>query len=169
MVFLQRKRIYSIYSKNGFTLVEVIVATSIILVFLSAMLGAYNLYLQMALTNTEKVKATFLLEEGIEAMKLIRDTSWTSGIANLGNNTPYSLAFSGTAWSATTTHSYVDGVFERYVTLAAVERNASSEIVSSGGTVDADTRLITVTVSWNDRGATSTRSLSTYLTNIFNN
>ena len=50
---------------------------------------------------------------------------------------------------------------ERKITLSDVYRNANMDIVSSGGTLDGKTRLITVSVSWSTGGTTTTKSIST--------
>src|SRR3989339_357200 len=45
--------------------------------------------------------------------------------------------------------------------------NATKDIVTSGGTSDAGTKLITVTVSWKEGGTTVTKTLQFYLTDVF--
>ena len=156
-------------SHSGLTLVEVLVATSIILVFLLAFFGAYNLYLRAAFSNGEVVKAIGLAEEGVEALRFIRDSSWSIKIVPLSLDTDYYLIFQGGEWQTSSTNIFVDNLFERKVRLSAVYRDASRDIVSSGGTLDPDTRLVISSVSWLKAGATTTKSISTYLTNIFAN
>ncbi len=78
------------------------------------------------------------------------------------------MVLNGSLWQASTTNTYV-GNFERRVTFAAVYRDTNSDIVSSGGTLDSGARFVTSSVSWSVRGATTTRSVSTYLTDIYGN
>ena len=151
---------------NGLTLVEVLVATSIVLVFLLALFEVSNLYLRTVFLNTGSVKATFLAEEGLEAIRFLRDSSWDENIVPLSNGTDYGLVLESNLWQATTTNIFIDGIFERIMNLSEVYRDASDDIVSSGGTLDSDTRLVTVTVSWKTSQATTTRLISTYLSNI---
>lgn len=149
---------------SGLTLVEVLIAAAIILVAVMSLLGVHSFYLRSALENGAVVKAVHLAEEGIEAMRYLRDVSWSQNIAPLTNGVPYGLAFN-TAW-ATDSTSMVVGKFYRTVTFSSVERDAQSDIVSSGGVVDPNTKLVTVSVSWLTQGATTTKTVMTYLTNI---
>ncbi|MDO8589762.1 MAG: prepilin-type N-terminal cleavage/methylation domain-containing protein [bacterium] len=152
---------------RGLTLVEVLIATSIILIFLMALLGAHNLYLKTALANGEVVKGAYLAEEGAEVVRFLRDSSWDTNIASLSLDTDYYLVWSGGAWQVTTAETLIDSVFERTITLSAVYRDASADIVSSGGTLDPDTLMVVSSVSWPKNGITTTKSISTYITNIF--
>src|SRR3989338_1492247 len=70
-------------SNEGLTLVEVLIATSIISAFLLALFGVHNLYLKTALSNGEVIKATGLAEESLEVMRFLRDSSWSANIAPL--------------------------------------------------------------------------------------
>lgn len=153
-------------NEKGFSMVEVVLATSIILGFLLALFSINNLYLKTALSNTDSMKATFLAEESLEAMRFLRDLSWHNNIQQLSTTTDYNLVFESNLWKATTTVRYVDSIFEREVALDDVYRNSSSDIVSTGGTADPNTRLIIATVSWFNGSATTTKSISTYLSNI---
>lgn len=155
--------------EKGVTLVEVLVAAGIIVTFLTTLVSVHNTYLRSSFSNVDSVKATFLAEEGIEAVKGIRDTSWASNILPLTNGTAYYLVFGNGAWSLNTTSTSVDSRFYRKITLSAVNRDSVSAITTSGGTLDANTRKITSSVSWLDRGATTTRSIDTYIANIFSN
>src|SRR3989344_5170826 len=49
-----------------------------------------------------------------------------------------------------------------------VYRHGGEDITESG-TLDPDTKKVTVSVSWRAQSGTSTRSLSIYMTNMFNN
>jgi len=137
-------------------------------------ISAYNLYLKASLTNTQSIQTALLLEEGVEAVKQLRDASWTNNIAALTNDTPYYLAWdsASSTWQATTTPMLVDSYFARTFTLSSAYRDSSENLTSSstsGATLDTGVRELAVTVSWSDRGATTTRSLYTYITNLFGN
>lgn len=151
----------------GLTLVEVLVATSIILAFLLALLGAHSLYLKTALSNGETIKAAMLAEESLEAMRFIRDSSWDTNILPLSLDTDYSLTFNAGVWQTDDANIYVDNIFERRVRISAVYRDVTGDITTSGGTLDPDTVLVVSNVSWLKDGATTTKSISTYLTNLF--
>ena len=83
----------------------------------------------------------------------------------------YYLYWTGTAWISTTTPQIIETVFTRSVVLSEVNRNGSDDIVTTGGSLDDWTRKVKVTVTWTSKAnrATSTKSIETYITNLFNN
>lgn len=154
--------------KRGFGLVEAVVAISMVAGFIVALAAVNTIYVKISFSQNSKIQAAFLAEEGMEAMRFARDAGWDANIAPLSNGAEYYLAFTGAFWQATTVPNYL-GAFDRRIRLEAVNRDANDDIVSSGGALDPNTRLITSTVSWSERGATSTKMVSTYLTDLFAN
>jgi len=155
--------------KAGFALIEALVASAVIALVLAGVVAALLLTLRSALGNTASVQSAFLAQEGIEALRILRDNGWSANIASHPSGVNFYLVFDGTTWQATTTNRSIDGTFERSAALADVYRNGNEDIVQSGGTLDPNTKKVTVSVSWREGGATTTRSLSAYLTNMFNN
>ena len=156
-------------SSSGLTLVEVLIATSIILAFLLALFGVLNLYLKTAFSNGEVIQATELAEESLEVMRFLRDSSWDANIVPLSLDVNYGLVLDLGTWQATTTNIWVDNTFERTVVLSAVYRNPSGDIAPGapgGGALDPGTLLVVSNVSWWKDGATTTKSISTYLTDL---
>ena len=155
-------------------LVEAMVGITIISFVFMGLIGAYNRFVSAALDTQPTSKATYLAEEGIEALKILRDTSWTTQIAPLGTTTTYYLTFatSTATWTATSTASYgyVDTIFLRSFTITDLNRDATTkDIVSSGGAYDPDTKKISISVAWRNGNATSTKSIATYIANLFSN
>lgn len=144
-------------------------AISILAVVLAALGSVSTKILSSSLDNTSKIQAAYLAEEGLEAVRLMRDQSWDNNIATVPTGNEFYLYYDGTGWSATSTSLLIDGYFERVVVLRDVRRDNSQRIVDSGGSVDPNIKKVTVSVSWNSRGATTTRAISTYLANVFNN
>lgn len=151
-------------AQQGFFLVEVVVASSVIAVVLVLLLGAIQNTVEVSQRSLERTQAAYLLEEGAEAVKLIRSQAWSS-ISGLTNGTTYYLSWSGSAWILTTSLQKVDG-FTRTIVFSSVSRDGNNDIVSSGGTVDVGTRRVTITTSWVVPSGTQTESLSLYITNI---
>ena len=149
-------------------LVEIIVGAAIVFVAILVINESYNTYVKYALTNQRNVDASYILEEGLEAMTLLRDKGWTANISKLSTTTTYYLTFASSAWSTTTTAQYVDGIFLRSISLLDVKRDASDHIASSG-TYDPNIKQITSTVAYWQGHATTTRSISTFIANIYNN
>jgi prepilin-type N-terminal cleavage/methylation domain-containing protein len=156
-------------TKRGFALLEVVIAVSIIVIAFVVLITVYNLYLNKAKSNLNTVKAVYLSEEGIEAVKLLRNASWTTNIASLSQGTDYFLTFGTNSVQINTTNTFIDGLYERKINFSNVYRDSNSDITASGGTIDTGTKLVTVTTSWSEKGATTTKSLSTYITNLYSN
>jgi len=160
----------SLKLEAGISLVEVVIGTALILLSLVGLASAYSFYLKAGLKNTANLKAAFLLQEGVEAVTLLRDTSWSSFSA-LTAGAAYYLYWNGSAWVATTTPALVDAIFTRTFTLDTVyRRTADKDIVASSSpdakSEDAGTRLLTVRVTASSSPALN-KQVQTYLTNLF--
>ncbi len=151
---------------QGFMMVEVLVATSIIAISILAAMAVAQKSVSVSFEASHISEAGFLLEEGAEAVRIVRDNAWTN-ISGLTAGTIYYPTFSGGTWTLSTTSNTV-GIFTRKVVIANVNRdNTTKDIVTSGGTVDSGTKLVTVTASWIEGGTTITKTLKFYLINIF--
>lgn len=154
---------------KGFGLVEMIIMISIITFSVLAIWKIYTVFIKISLSNPASFQSSFLVEEGIEAIKFMRDGGWSSNISNLSTSTVYFLVFDGTNWKATTTPFLINGKFDRHINFFDVFRDSSGNIVSSGS-FDSNTKKVSVTVSWQkEAGATTTKIITTYVSNIFNN
>ncbi len=157
-------------SKNdGYSLAEALVATALALMVFLSLNTVFTMILNMSLLNSSRIQSNFLAEEGLEVVRILRDSGWQDNIAIHSSNSPFFIIFENQNWSATSSYVLVDDVFERSVVLSDVYRDSNYDIVLNGGTLDSNTKKVTVSVSWSNRGATSTKSFSTYLTNIFEN
>lgn len=157
--------------QRGFGLLEVVVGLSILsLSFFTLLLVGRNV-VRLSSNTTRSLQTAFLLEEGMEALRSVRDQGWTSNIANLSlAPASYSLTFSTTTslWLTTTTPEVIDQTFWRTFTISPVSRDTNDDITLSGGTLDPNTKKFTVTLVWRGAVSTTTSSISTYLTNYFN-
>jgi len=161
-----------IHTKQGISLFEVIVAVSIISVILISVVSALQAFLRAGLSAPERVQAIMLAEEGLEAIRFLRDQDWDTNMAVLTDGTAYHLIFNGTSWEATTTPQIIAEVFTRIVSVEDVyRRDSDDDIVASTSpevkTLDPGTKLVTVSVSWN-AGATgtSTKALTSYFSDL---
>ncbi len=152
-------------SSSGFFLIEVVVAASVIATVLILLLSSVQRSVDVSARSLERTEVSYLLEEGVEAVKSIRDNGWLT-INGLTNGTTYYLSWSGSAWSLTTTPSTIDGVFTRTVVFAAVARGSNDDIVTSGGTTDTAIRQATISVAWSPSTGSRSESMSFYIANI---
>ena len=151
---------------RGFGLIEIVIGSAVLATSLLGISAYYQQSLKVSRSTAQIVQGSLMLEESLEVAKFFRDTSWIN-ISTPVTGTTYYLLFSGTNWATSTTNTFIDGMFERTIRFDDVYRDGTDDIVTSGGTLDTGTRKVTATVSWRDQSATTTKTISTYLTNIF--
>ncbi|MBI2023223.1 prepilin-type N-terminal cleavage/methylation domain-containing protein [Candidatus Giovannonibacteria bacterium] len=155
--------------KRGFGILEIMISAAILSIVLFSLFSVFAAANKLNLLSSDKIRANFLAEEGLEAVRYLRDDGWTRNIAPLNSATDYYVSFNTSTlqWSIGATNpGQIDGVFGRVITAGAVYRDSNDDITASGGTLDPDTLKITSTVTWS---ASNTLSVETYLTDLFAN
>lgn len=139
------QRVWSITKRAaGFSSVEVLLAATIFGMLVTALIGAFVYGQASSADGGDQIRANMLAEEGVEAVRNIRDAAYT----NLSDGT-YGLVQSGGAWTLSGT-SDTTGIFTRQVSIAGV---------------DGVRKSITATVSWPTMSGTSQVSVTSRLTN----
>jgi len=147
---------------RAFGLVEIVVVTAIVSATLAGFLQASILSIRLLRTEQDNLEATLLAQEGMEAVRSVRDESWTNNIAPLTNGTIYYPIVVNNKWTIGTNNPGVfNNRYTRKVVFNQVFRNGTDDIASSG-TIDSETRKVTVTVSWINKQI----QLTMYLTNF---
>lgn len=157
-----------LHKNKGFSIIEVVVASAIVLLIGTGFTGALSQTIALSENALHIGQATSLLEEGAEAVKSIRDDSWTT-ISGLTVGTTYYLSFNDTTkkWALSTTANTIDSMYTRTVVVSAVNRDSNDDIASTG-TLDASTKKVTINVIFNGRTGQVTKTLSLYISDIFN-
>ncbi len=150
--------------QSGFFLIEVVVATALAATVVIFLLGLVQDTVEISQRSLEKTQAGYLLEEGAEAVKTIRDAGWVN-ISSVSNGVDEYLAWNGSRWDFSNVNSMTDS-FTRVVSLEPVYRDGNDDITISGGTLDTHTRKVTVTVSWTATTGVQVESLTFYLVDI---
>jgi len=150
--------------ERGLSLVEIVVACAVISLTLVSLIAVTSQSIALSKRSVSTYQAGLLLEEGAEVVRIVRDNAW-SNISGLSAGTNYYPTLFGSVWSLSTTPTTIDG-FTRTVTVAAVTRDANDDIAVSG-TADAGTRLVTVTVSWQEGATPVSKTLQIYVSDIF--
>ena len=169
-----RRALIRVYSRNkGFTLVEVLIACFIISVTTLALMSAASKGIELSNRALRQAQASMITEEGVEAVKTIRDASWST-ISGLDSDVDYYLSFDtgSNTWTLSTTPSVnpmtpIDGKFTRTIVFSEVYRDSNDDIASSG-TLDAGTKRVTVATSWQSSGETVSKDIVFYISDIFN-
>src|SRR4051812_45961699 len=119
-------------NNTGFSLVEILVAISIFLVFVLATVGVTTTVSQNTRHVANSERATILAEETIEVSRNLRDATLAFG--SLPDGT-YGLSTSGNQWNLSG-FSDTQGIFTRAVSVSTISGNQ---------------KKITVIVSWPDQ------------------
>ncbi|MFA6463548.1 MAG: prepilin-type N-terminal cleavage/methylation domain-containing protein [Candidatus Paceibacterota bacterium] len=159
---------------RGFSLIEIIIASSVILIVWIVVFYTFSVLTQFSSRSNSSIKASMILEEGGEALRSLKDSSWTNNIAPSSTCTdsyPCRLSYNtiSNLWTSTTSLIMIDNKFDRIFFLSAVNRDSNFNVVTSGGTIDQNSKKATVIVSWYQGNATTSQSLETYLFNDLNN
>jgi Tfp pilus assembly protein PilV len=152
----------------GFALVELMVACSIIVIAIFSLISATQKGVVLSERAMRQTQASYLLEEGAEAVKSIRDSAWTN-ISSLTSGTNYYLSYNNSTnvWSLSTTAITIDNIFTRTVVISDVSRDSNDDIATSG-TNDPKIKLVTISISWVSSGETVSKSMAFYIADIFN-
>ena len=153
---------------SGFGLVEIVIGSAILSVSLLSISNLFQLTLRASSVTQSAVQGNYILEEGLEITKLLRDTSYATNILGMSTTVDYHYSWNGTTWVTTTVNTLIDGKFDRTITFANVNRDLNGDIAATG-TNDPNVRLATVSISWRDPIGTTTRSVQAYIVNIFGN
>ena len=133
-----------ITNKSGFSLVEVLLAVTLFATFIAIFMAALLYGQESSSLAGEKSRALIIAQEGLEAVRNIRDESYT----NLIDGT-YGLAVTDNQWTFSGTEDQTD-VYTRQVIISAP---------------DDITKSITVNVSWTRDGQQfGPVTLTSYLT-----
>lgn len=154
--------------KQGISVVEILIASAIISLSIISISVAYGNFVYLSRQNTAKVQAALLLDEGAEAIKTMRGEKW-SNIASTTLGTTYYFTWMTDKWRATTTPIVIDGLFYRTFKVSSVYRDPTTFNIQQNGSGDLDpgSKKIDISIAWTDKGATTTRSTTIYIFNLY--
>lgn len=138
------KREWPVIKNTGFSIVEVLLAVSVLALIITGFAGAIIYGEESTAVAGSRARAIYIAEEGLEAVRNIRD----AGFANLTDGT-FGLSTTGNQWSLSGSSDLTD-IFTRTINVSAV---------------DADRKQVVSTVTWQQTPSrTGNVSLTTYLT-----
>lgn len=150
--------------EKGFSVVEALIASAIVVIAFSSILGVTSFFLKTVRTNQDSFRAQSLLRSTVEEVRNFKDnTDWAvDGVGSLEPGADYYPEKVSGEWVL------VSGREDKkdmtyWVVFYEVNRDPNGDIVSSGGSLDADTRKAVVTLDAPDLNNLFTSSF--YLTN----
>ncbi len=151
----------NIKNKNGFTIIEILIAISIFAIFSTGVFYLSLDTIERDSKTTLSSQALLYAQEGIEAVRNIRDTAYLSL-----TNGDHGLDLASGSWTFVPAPETVDTSYARTITIEDVYRDINGDIASEGTIFDPETKKITAEVTWNHRGIIpKSTSLISYMSN----
>jgi len=137
--------VYLMKVNRGFSIIEIIVACAIFLGTMAAFITASDILRDLDSRVEDKTHASLLIEEGAEAILLLRDLDWANNLAVVTLDSTYWLYWDGDSYELSEVAVAVAGKYWRQVTFRAVERDGAGTLVESG-TTDTDTLKVEIEI-----------------------
>ncbi len=153
--------------QKGFMMVELIVISAVLSIIVIAASYVAKKSIEVSSRTIHTMEASFLLEEGVEVMRILRDSNFDNVDPAIEGSSNQYLTLVSNTWSLVDAPQ-TNGIFTRIINIYPVYRDATtSDIVTSVGVLDTGTSKITVTVSWSEGTTTLSKSLTFYLSDLF--
>lgn len=150
-------------SHNGQALVELLVALAFASILLPGLITGLVASREGKAQNEQRLEATGLLREAQEALRVVRETSWSQ----VETNGTFHPQISDSSWQLTQGLENING-YTRSIVISDTERDSNGNIVPNGGTSDPSTKKAVISVSWNTPYPSLVTS-TIYLTRFLNN
>jgi Tfp pilus assembly protein PilV len=164
---------------KAFTLIETLIAITLMTVVITAVTGLILTTLQANARNLRSLQATLLAQEGLEALRYMRDSNWLQNYDWDGGDQLWGENFeAGTSGKTVYVVSTpCTRVLSEHPCFELSTNPDDAEVTLEGGMVferslelttvagSTEESAVTATVTWEERGADRSIQLSTYLTN----
>jgi type II secretory pathway pseudopilin PulG len=152
--------------ERGITAIEVVIGVAIAALILIFVSNTIALFINAGRTASERTKALYLVEDGLELVRFVRDERW-SNISSLSTNSTHYLNVTPTTITTTVTPEYIDG-YRRSFRIQNVYRNSTTDDIvastTSGSVVDTGSKYVTMTVEWGN--PTTSLSMTSILVDL---
>lgn len=149
--------------ERGQSILELLIAVGLMVIFIPALLTGLVSSREGKSQQKQRIEALALMREAEEALRSVRESGWST----IAQNGTFHIASSSGQWVLVSGGETI-GSFTRQIVFSDVARDASGQIVQSGGSIDPSTRKATITVSWSSPIASSVEIVS-YLVRYLNN
>lgn len=160
--------------EKGFSLVEIIISSTIISIVGVALVISTRAFFEMSEKNSINIRSSIMLNELANSLKFLRDDSWEQNIAPLNFNQNYYITQTetGPIISGVTPVNSSNLANQNHIAFFAfseIFRDEKGEIVQTGGELDENSRLVNLIVEWNTKGSIETIEAEMLLHNLFKN
>lgn len=135
-------------NKKGISVVEAVIATAVFSLIVASIMTSIFSANRIILVSGEKSRATFLAEEGLEAVRSIRDEGLEGSFESLSPGT-YGLELINNRWTLTNSSDTTD-IFSRSITISDIDtdhKEIVSTVIWQQDTLQADSVSLTTQLS----------------------
>mgnify|MGYP001611742244 CR=1 FL=1 len=157
--------------KRGQSLAEILIAVAVGAIIIGSAAIGVSVLLRSNVDSRASQTASFLAREFLDKTRSLSESDWHNiwDLSPKGVASSYKIVASGTtglAIASGTESSTIENItYTRYFTVENIRRDASDNIVESGGTWDdPSTQKITAVVQWPSGGQTREIAISEYFT-----
>ena len=153
-------------NSRGMGLIEILIVVAILGIGFSAIISFLIFSRGVSHQTIRNTEATSLAEEGVEAVRRMRDQSW-SNVSAAGTYYP---VISGGSWTLDGSDpGPINNLYTRTVRFDNVYRNDANDNIAASGTLDSNSKKLTIRVFWQEGSRNKEVVLTTYITNFLNN
>ncbi|MFA5076490.1 MAG: hypothetical protein WC480_03695 [Patescibacteria group bacterium] len=145
-------------NQRGQNLIEVLIALGIFFIFISGVLVLNWRYLDTFARARDLQKVQNIADESFEALQSIAYDDWPAVV-----NGTYGLSSSSGKWQLQGQPDLIDNKYTRQVVISSVNRDENCDITPSASIDDPDSKLVTVTVSWQGQQQALSKTLNSHL------
>lgn len=151
----------------GQTLAEIIIAIGLLAIVFTGGLQIINNSFISINNQTTELKSHYLIVEGLEGIRSIRDEDWNSLIDGTWYFEINPANPQGPTMELKSGEQKIWNIFTRKIIISSVRRDTSTGKITQDQLqpIDVNTKQIDVTVTWNYKGQQIQRSETIYLTN----
>lgn len=153
------------FSQKGISIVEIIIAISILSAVVAFIGYSITLYIDARDRMLSDTVSLYLIEEGYELARSIRDEDWND-LDTLTLDTEYGFDVDASSIGVDLNPEIINGAYRRTFELRALYRDSDGDVVAStttGSAVDTEGREILITVG----SEKSTSTMKAIITNVF--
>lgn len=166
------KEVNKISGRNGFSVIEIVIAAAVIVTIVTAATNAWQIYFKISRTSGSGTQATMLTEEFAEALNYFRDLDWSKYIAPLTPGTTYYMYWNNGSdtYGTSTTPVLVNDAYYIGIVFSPVSRDMTNkDIVPTGSAnsgTDIRTRLAVISIYTSTTSSQTLMQSSLYLHDI---
>lgn len=149
--------------QRGQSLIEILIAMGILGVMFPAIFSGFITTRQGRVQQSQRLDATHLIQEAIEAARTVRESGWN----NIAQNGTFYPEKYNNSWRLVAGTETINNL-SRQMVISDVRRDATGQIVQSGGSIDPSTKRIDITIGWTIPSPSSVTA-SIYLTRYLDN